>query len=169
MNHQANLPVSDPPRSEPNTSKELSTRAFHKYICFFITILSGFLQLKQGFGTTSLFDANYLSFVILIVAINVYGVLLIGSTYIRKARLNSNLAKIMDKISLLSGALALVLELVILVPALGLSALLFWIVCFVSFIAVYSYPYLKTLFARAVGGVAHAFEKLREYLPAASQ
>ncbi|CAL2250152.1 unnamed protein product [Prunus armeniaca] len=75
----------------------------------------------------------------------------------------------MDKICLLFGALALVLELVILVPALGLSALLLWIVCFVSFIAVYSYPYLKILFTRAVGGVVHAFKTLREYLPATSQ
>ncbi|CAL8168012.1 unnamed protein product [Prunus armeniaca] len=204
MNHQANLPVSDPPRSESNcmvtptglrsavpklclpfyflskivtsvlplkrikmlnTSRELSTRAFHKYICFVITILGVFFQLKQGSGKVSLFDEDYTSFVILIVAIIVYGGSLIGGTYIRKARLNLDLAIFMDKISLLFGALALVLELVILVPALGLSTLLFWIVCFGSFIAVYSYPFLKTLFTRAVGGVVHAFENLREYLP----
>ncbi|ONI19133.1 hypothetical protein PRUPE_3G260800 [Prunus persica] len=152
-----------------NTSREPSIRAFHKYICFVITILAVFLQLKQESGTISLFDADYPSFVILIVAIIIYGWSLIGGTYIRQAHLNSDLAKFIDNISLLSGALALVLELVILVPALGLFTLLFWIVCFVSFIAVYSYPYLKTLFTRTVGGVVHAFEKLREYLPSTSQ
>ncbi|CAL8141026.1 unnamed protein product [Prunus armeniaca] len=166
MNHQANLPISDPPRSEPNTTKELSTRAFHKYICFVITILGVLFQLKQGSGKISLFDTDYTSFVILIVAIIVYGGSLICGTYIRQARLNLDLAIFMDKISLLFGALVLVLELVILVPALGLSALLFWIVCFVSFIAVYSYAFLKTLFTRAVGGVVHAFENLKEYLSA---
>ncbi|ONI19134.1 hypothetical protein PRUPE_3G260900, partial [Prunus persica] len=148
---------------------ELSTRRFHQYICFVITILGVFFQLKQGSGKISLFDANYLSFVILIVAIIVYGGSLIGATYIRQAHPNSDLAKFMDNISLLCGALVFVLELVILVPALGLSALLFWIGCFVSFIAVYLYPYLKTLFTRTVGGVVHAFKKLKEYLPTALQ
>ncbi|KAH0994297.1 hypothetical protein GBA52_018161 [Prunus armeniaca] len=66
----------------------------------------------------------------------------------------------MSKISFLFGVLALVLKLVVLVPALGVASLLFWLVWFVGFVAVYSYPHVKTLFTKEVG----AFEKLKEYL-----
>lgn len=128
-------------------------------------MLGVLLQLKQGAGTKSLFVTDYPTIVILIVVLIVYSGSLIGSTYIRQAHLiNSDLGKFMSKISLLFGALALVLELVILVPALGVAALLFWIGWFVSFVAVYSYPYVKTLYKSAVAGVVQAFEKLKEYL-----
>ncbi|PQM40499.1 hypothetical protein Pyn_15174 [Prunus yedoensis var. nudiflora] len=123
-------------------------------------MLGVLLQLKQGAGTKSLFDTDYQTIVILIVVLIVYNGSLIGGTYIRHAHLiNSDLGKFMSKISLLFGALALGLELVILVPALGVAALLFWLIWFVGFV-VYSYPYVETLFTKAVG----AFEKLKEYL-----
>ncbi|CAL2250155.1 unnamed protein product [Prunus armeniaca] len=98
-------------------------------------MLGVLLQLKQGSGTTSLFDTHHQTVVILIVALVVYGGSLIGSAYIHQAHLD-----------------------------LGLAALLFWIFWFVTFVAVYSYPYVKTLFTSAVAGVVHAFEKLDEYL-----
>ncbi|PQP97624.1 hypothetical protein Pyn_18228 [Prunus yedoensis var. nudiflora] len=124
-----------------------------------MAILAGLLQLKQGAGKKSLFDTDYPTIVILIVALILYSGSLIGGIYIRQAH-SINLGKFMSKISLLFGALALVLELVILVPALGVASLLFWLVWFVGFVAVYSYPYVKTLFTKAVG----AFERLKEYL-----
>ncbi|CAL2249747.1 unnamed protein product [Prunus armeniaca] len=127
-------------------------------------MLGVFFQLKQTAGTTSLFETDYLTLVILIVALIIYGGTLIGSTYILYTHLSLDLAKFMSNISLLFGALVLVLELVILVPNLGLGALLFWVVWFVSFVVVYSSPYVKTLFTSAVGGVVQAFEKLKEYL-----
>ncbi|KAL6287568.1 hypothetical protein ACE6H2_011958 [Prunus campanulata] len=127
-------------------------------------MLGVFLQLKQAAGTTSLFDTDYLTLVILIVALIIYKGTLIGSTYIHYADLNLDLAKFMSNISLLFGALALVLELVILVPNLGLGALFFWFIWFVSFVVVYASPYVKTLFTSAVGGVVQAYEKLKEYL-----
>ncbi|CAL8141036.1 unnamed protein product [Prunus armeniaca] len=65
-------------------------------------------------------------------------------------------------ISLLFGALAVVLELMILVLALGVAALLFWIGCLVCFVAVN--PYVKILYKSVVAGVVQAFEKLKEYL-----
>ncbi|CAL9014357.1 unnamed protein product, partial [Prunus brigantina] len=163
MNHQASLPVSDPPRSEP-ISKERSTKAVHKYIFFLISMLGVLLQLKQGARMTSLFDTNYATIVILIVALTLYGGSLIGSTYIHQARLNSDLEKFMTKISLLFGTLALVLELVILVPNLGLAALLLWIVCFISFVALYTWLYVKILYKFAFAGVVYGFKKLKEYV-----
>ncbi|CAL2250160.1 unnamed protein product [Prunus armeniaca] len=116
MNHQTNIPVSDPLRSEGSTSKERSTRELQEHIFSFITMLAGLLQLKQG-----VFDTDYLTLASLVVALIVYRSSLIGPTYIRQAHPNSDMAKLMDKISLPFRALALVLELVILVPVLGLS------------------------------------------------
>ncbi|CAL8141054.1 unnamed protein product [Prunus armeniaca] len=107
------------------------------------------------------FETDYPTIVILIVVLIVYCGSLIGGTYIHQAHLiNSDLGKFMSKISFLFGVLALVLKLVVLVPALGVASLLFWLVWFVGFVAVYSYPHVKTLFTKAVG----AFEKLKEYL-----
>ncbi|CAL9014066.1 unnamed protein product [Prunus brigantina] len=165
MNRQASNPVSvSGPLPAEATSKEPYIRALHKYIVSLITMLGVFLQLKQEGGMTSLFDTDYPTFVILIIALIIYGGSLIGSTYILYADLNPDLAKFMSNISLLFGALALVLELVILVPNLGLGFLFFWDIWFVSFVVFYSSPYSKTLFTSVVGGVVQAFEKLKEYL-----
>ncbi|PQM40492.1 hypothetical protein Pyn_15167 [Prunus yedoensis var. nudiflora] len=127
-------------------------------------MLGVFLQLKQGAGMTSLFNTYYITLVILIVTLILYGGSLIGGTYILQAHLNSDLAKFMTKISLFLGALAVVLELKILVPDLGLAALIFWIVCFMSFVALYSWVYVKTLYKSAFAGVVYGFEKLKEYV-----
>ncbi|CAL8141016.1 unnamed protein product [Prunus armeniaca] len=97
-------------------------------------MLGVLFQLKQGVGATSLFNTDYLTVVILIVALVIYGRSLIGTTYISQAHLNLDLEKFMSNISLLFGLVSVVLELVILVPDLGLAALFFWIVWFVSFV-----------------------------------
>ncbi|KAI5314224.1 hypothetical protein L3X38_043400 [Prunus dulcis] len=123
-------------------------------------MLGVLIQLKQGARTKSLFDTDYPTVVILIVVLIVYSGSLIGQAHL----INSDLGKFMSKISLLFGALTLVLELVILVPALGVAALLFWICWFVSFVAVYSYPYVKTLYKSVVAGVVEFFENLKECL-----
>ncbi|ONI19136.1 hypothetical protein PRUPE_3G261100 [Prunus persica] len=116
MNHQINIPVGNPLRSEASTSRERSTRELHEHIFSFIAMLAGLLQLKQG-----VFDTDYLTLVSLVVALIIFCGSLIGSTYIRQAHPNSDLAKLMDKISLPFGALALVFELVILCTGFRVS------------------------------------------------
>ncbi|KAI5340906.1 hypothetical protein L3X38_020180 [Prunus dulcis] len=142
-----------------STSKEHSSRELHTYIFASIAVLGGFLQLKQG-----VFDTDYHTLVIIVVALMGYIGSLIGSIYIRQAHPNSDLAKWMDKISLPFGALTLVLELVIPFRVLGLAFLCIWIVWFASFVANYLFMCLKTMYESAVTGVVEAFEKLKEYL-----
>ncbi|KAB2614446.1 hypothetical protein D8674_041030 [Pyrus ussuriensis x Pyrus communis] len=120
----------------------------HKYISSLITMLGIFIQLKQGAKNESLVDTNYPTMVSIIVAILTYGGSLIGFR-----GPNSCLAKsIINKISLLFGTLTLILEAVILVPGLGLVALFFWVVWFVSIVH------------DAVASVGHTFGKLKEHL-----
>ncbi|XP_008229418.1 PREDICTED: uncharacterized protein LOC103328784 [Prunus mume] len=116
------------------------------------------LSLKQQrAGMASLLDIDDPNFVRISVALTFFGGSSIGH-YILEASPNSNWGKFMSRLSLLFGALTYILVLGILLPALEIPSLLFWIICFVSFIAVSSYPYLKTLFTGAVG----AFENLQE-------
>ncbi|CAN6708553.1 unnamed protein product [Malus baccata var. baccata] len=115
----------------------------HKYISSLITMLGIFIQLKQGAKNESLFDTNYPT--------------MVGP--------NSCLAEsIINKISLLFGTLALILEVVILVPGLGLAALFFWVVWFVSVVAKYACKYLEALYKSAVASVVRTFDKLKEHL-----
>ncbi|CAL9014358.1 unnamed protein product, partial [Prunus brigantina] len=148
--------------NQNSINKETSTKALHKYIFYLITMLGVLLQLKQG--ASSLFDTDYPTVVILILALVVYGGSLIGATYINQDHLYLNLEKFMTKISLLFGAVSVVLELVILVPNLGLAALFFWIVWFVSFVGEYTCLYLETLYKSAIARIVQAFEKLKEYV-----
>ncbi|KAM1411047.1 hypothetical protein ACFX1X_023981 [Malus domestica] len=102
----------------------------------------------------------------LIVTLIAYIGSLIGSIILHvQARLNSDLAEsIINKISLLLGTLALILEVVILVPSLGLVAGFFWVVWFVKVVVEYVCEYLKTLYENAVASVVHSFGKLRDNL-----
>ncbi|CAN6708545.1 unnamed protein product [Malus baccata var. baccata] len=129
-------------------------------------MLGIFLQLKQGAGNESLFDTDYLTMVSLIVSLIAYGGSLIGSRILPiQARFIPDLAEsVINKISLLFGTLALILEVVILVPGLGLVALFFWVVCFVNVVAEYACEYLKKLYKSAVASVVHTFGKLKDYL-----
>ncbi|CAL8141064.1 unnamed protein product [Prunus armeniaca] len=129
-------------------------------------MLGVLLQLKQGAGTTSLFDTHHQTVVILIVALVVYGGSLIGSTYTPP-----EFVKFVNALSLSFGALTIILELMILVPNLGSAALLVWLFCVVSFVAIYLYRNVKELsktsaelFKRAVGGIVGACQNLINYL-----
>ncbi|KAB2614447.1 hypothetical protein D8674_041031 [Pyrus ussuriensis x Pyrus communis] len=107
------------------SSEERSTMVLHKYISSLITMLGIFIQLKQGAKNESLFDTNYPTMVSLIVAILVYGGSLIGFR-----GPNSCLVKsIINKISLLFGTLAVVLEVVILVCRASHPIPLGYLVC----------------------------------------
>ncbi|XP_048434621.1 uncharacterized protein LOC125474687 [Pyrus x bretschneideri] len=100
--------VSAPRRSEleGTSDEERSTMVLHKYISSLITMLGIFIQLKQGAKNESLFDTSYPTIVSLMVAILAYGGSLIGFR-----GPNSCLAEsIINKISLLLGTLAVVLE-----------------------------------------------------------
>ncbi|TQD70605.1 hypothetical protein C1H46_043857 [Malus baccata] len=167
MDRVPDIAVSVPLHSElEGTSQERSTNVLHTYICSLITMLGGFLQLKQGVRNESLFDTNYPTMVSLIVAIITYVGSLIGSRILHiQARPNSNLAESMiDKISLLFGTLAFILEVMILVPGLGIVTLLFWVVWFVNVVVEYACKYLEPLYQCVVASVVHTFGKLKEHL-----
>ncbi|KAB2610315.1 hypothetical protein D8674_018347 [Pyrus ussuriensis x Pyrus communis] len=167
MDRVPDIVVGVPLHSElEGTSQERSTNVLHTYICSLITMLGGFLQLKQGVRNESLFDTNYPTMVSLIVALIAYVGSLIGSRILHvQARPNSNLAaSIINKISLLFGTLALILEVVTLVPGLGIVSLFFWDVWFVNVVVEYSYEYLETLYQCVVASVVHTFGKLKEHL-----
>ncbi|CAN6708550.1 unnamed protein product [Malus baccata var. baccata] len=124
-------------------------------------MLGIFIQLKQGAKNESLFDTNYPTMVSLIVTILAYGGSLIGYK-----GPNSCLAEsIINKISLLFGTLVVVLEVVILVPVLGLVAGLLWVVWFVKVVRNdYIFKYLKMLYENAIALVVHTLGKLKDYL-----
>ncbi|CAL8141072.1 unnamed protein product [Prunus armeniaca] len=127
------------------------------------------LSLMQQAGMASLFDTNHQIFVMLIVALTVYGLTIIGSTYILDTP--PEFVKFVNTLSLSFGALTIILELMILVPNLGSVALLVWLFWVVSFVAVYLYRNVKELsktsaelFKRAVGGIVDACQNLINYL-----
>ncbi|XP_048434950.1 uncharacterized protein LOC125474857 [Pyrus x bretschneideri] len=166
MNRVPDIAISVPLDFElEGTSEERSTKV-HKYICSFIAMLGGFLQLKQGAKNESLFNTNYPAMVSLIIALTAYIGSLIGSRILHvQAHPNSYLAEsIINKISLLLGILVLILEVVILVPGLGLVAGFFWVVWFVKVVVEYACEYLKTLDENAVASVLHTFGKLKDFL-----
>ncbi|PQM37185.1 uncharacterized protein Pyn_39941 [Prunus yedoensis var. nudiflora] len=141
------------------TSKEPAISELPKYILSLITMQVAVLSLRrQRAGMPSLLDIDEPNFGS--VALTLFGGSSIGAAYILKARPNSNWGKFMSTLGLLFGALTYILVLVILVPDLETPALLCWIFCFLIFIGVSSYPYLKTLFTGAVG----AFENLQDFV-----
>ncbi|KAB2610321.1 hypothetical protein D8674_018353 [Pyrus ussuriensis x Pyrus communis] len=113
------------PLLKSRQDQERSTNVLHTYICSLITMLGGFLRLKQGVRNESLFDTDYPTMVSLIIALITYVGSLIGSRILHvQACPNSDLAEsIIYKISLLFGSLALILEVVILVPGFLLGCL----------------------------------------------
>ncbi|XP_048434719.1 uncharacterized protein LOC125474783 isoform X2 [Pyrus x bretschneideri] len=165
MDRVPDVAVSVPLHTEIEGSKERFEKV-HKYICSFIVMLGGFLPLKQGARNESLFDTDYPAMVSLIVALIAYGGLLIASRILHvQAHPNSDLAESMiNKISLLFGTLALILEIVILVPGLGKVAGFFWVGWFLKVVAEYASEYLKTLYESAVALVVRTFDKLEDYL-----
>ncbi|RXH69266.1 hypothetical protein DVH24_037050 [Malus domestica] len=166
MNRVPHVAVNVPLRLElEGTSEECSTKV-HKYICSLIAILGGFLQLKQGARNESMFNIDYPSMVSLVIVLIAYIGSLIGSRILHvRARPHLDLAEsFINKISLLLGTLALILEVVILVPGLGLVVGFFWVVWFVKVVVEYAWEYLKALYEKVVASVVHTFGKLKEYL-----
>ncbi|RXH69265.1 hypothetical protein DVH24_037049 [Malus domestica] len=101
----------------------------------------------------------------LIIALIAYVGSQIGSRILHiQARPNLDLAESIINKSLLFGTLALILEVVILVPSLGIVALFFWAVWFVNVVAEYAYKYLETLYQSVIASVVHTFGKLKEHL-----
>ncbi|RXH69250.1 hypothetical protein DVH24_037034 [Malus domestica] len=151
-------------RRPPRQRYPIDNSPVHKYICSLIAMLGDFLQLKQGVRNESLFSTDYPVMVFLIVTLIAYIGSLIGSIILRvQAHPNLDLAEsIINKISLLLGTLALVLEVVILVPGLGLVAGFFWVVWFVKIVIEYACEYLKTLYKNPVASIVHSFWRLSE-------
>ncbi|CAN6708507.1 unnamed protein product [Malus baccata var. baccata] len=166
MDRVPDIAVSVPLHIELEGTSEEHFGKVHKYICSLIAMLGGFLPLKQGAKNESLFDTDYAAMMSLIVALIAYGGLLIASRILHvQAHPNSDLVESMiNKISLLFGTLALILEVVILVPGLGKVAGFFWVGWFVKVVAEYVSEYLKTLYESAVALVVHTFGKLQDYV-----
>ncbi|CAN6571937.1 unnamed protein product [Malus baccata var. baccata] len=84
---------------------------------------------------------------------------------ILQARENTDLSEFMDKISLSSGTLAITLELLIMVPALGWFTITAWSICLVIAVTK-SYReiavVLKRLYQRALEHLLQVFDKLKE-------
>ncbi|XP_050136721.1 uncharacterized protein LOC126612365 [Malus sylvestris] len=112
--------------------RQSSSRALHKRIIFAVPTLAGFIQLRYGAGAAEyLLSTEYDMLVALIVAIVVYISSWALAVKIFPARENPDLSEFMDKISLWSGTLAITLELLIIVPALGWFAMAAWSICLV--------------------------------------
>ncbi|KAM2416712.1 hypothetical protein ACFX1W_023641 [Malus domestica] len=146
--------------------RQSSSKALHKRIIFAIPTLAGFIQLRYGAGAAEyLLSTEYDMLVALIVAIVVYISSWALSVKIFPARENPNLSDFMDKISLWSGTLAITLELLIIVPALGWFAMAAWSICLVIAVTK-SYheiaDVLKSLYQRAREQLLQVFDKLKE-------
>ncbi|VVA38756.1 PREDICTED: PRUPE_3G261100 [Prunus dulcis] len=192
MNHQANLPVSDPSRSEPGKGLSTNTgmnqganlptpsshatseqqerrhhgsskKELHKCISSAITMLAALLPINHGAEVASLFVTDRVTMLAFIVALLVY----FGSyaAKILQAHDNPDLAEVMDKISLLSGTFALNLELLITVPALGWFAIFVWSIC-LAIVVSKSYHQsaveVRRLYQSGAEEFAHASDKLKE-------
>ncbi|KAM1058898.1 hypothetical protein ACFX2B_023487 [Malus domestica] len=143
-----------------------SSKALHKRIIFAIPTLAGFIQLRYGAGAAEyLLSTEYDMLVALIVAIVVYISSWALAVKIFPARENPDLSEFMDKISLSSGTLAITLELLIIVPALGWFAIAAWSICLVIAVT-NSYheiaDVLKSLYQRAREQLLQVFDKLKE-------
>ncbi|CAL9014348.1 unnamed protein product [Prunus brigantina] len=107
--------------------------ALHKYNFFLLGMLGLLLQLKSG-TIASPFVRNYVTVLTFTVDLFVYAASLATVKILdHQASINDpDLSEFMDNVSLLSGALASVLLLLILVPALGWLSLLLWAIYFVK-------------------------------------
>ncbi|KAM1076177.1 hypothetical protein ACFX19_024139 [Malus domestica] len=146
--------------------RQSSSKALHKRIIFAIPTLAGFIQLRYGAGAAVyLWSTEYGTLVALIVAIVVYISSWALAVKIFPARENPDLSEFMDKISLSSGTLAITLELLIIVPALGWFAMAAWSICLVIAVTK-SYheiaDVLKSLYQTALEQLLQVFKKLKE-------
>ncbi|RXH69256.1 hypothetical protein DVH24_037040 [Malus domestica] len=181
MNHQAaNLPANSSlpgvrkgrhsclPKKIVTSTNEVQKRhhsaakAGHKIISAFMILLAGLLKLKIDAGITPLPVRDKDTVLSFIVAATIY--------YASLAVKNEDdgdpdLAKFLQMISLLSGPLALILEMVIIFPAFGCFGVMVWIICFVITVAK-SYQLIaavvKGLYRSAVTELDLVFDKLKK-------
>ncbi|KAB2610338.1 hypothetical protein D8674_018370 [Pyrus ussuriensis x Pyrus communis] len=172
-----NLPVtgssstSSSPSHHPTSTagehyRQSSSKALHKRIIFAIPTLAGFIQLRYGAGAAVyLLSTEYDTLLALIVAIVVYISSWALAVKIFSARENPDLSEFMDNISLSSGTLAITLELLIIVPALGWFTIAVWSICLVIAVTK-SYheiaDVLKCSYQRALEQLLQVFDKLKE-------
>ncbi|KAL6125661.1 hypothetical protein ACLB2K_073716 [Fragaria x ananassa] len=127
-------------------------RELHEYIFMpLIGILGLLLQVKHAAESASLFVTEHVTMLTFIVVFIVYFGLLTVKLFSRPTR-NSNMAKFMTNITLLSGSLASILLLKILVPAYGWLALFFWMIYLIRDVVT------KKSYWRAL---VHVFRKVR--------
>ncbi|CAL9014345.1 unnamed protein product [Prunus brigantina] len=135
----ANISVNPPPPQRLEDTREEeeegqnSLGALHKYNFFLLGMLGLLLQLKSG-TIASPFVRNYVTVLMFTVDLFVYVASLATVKILdHQAAINDpDLSEFMDNVSLLSGTLASVLLLLILVPALGWLSLLLWAIYFVK-------------------------------------
>ncbi|RXH69254.1 hypothetical protein DVH24_037038 [Malus domestica] len=126
-----------------------------------MALLAGLLKLKIDAGITPLPVIDKVTVLTFIVAATIY----YASLAVKNQDDDSDLAKLMQMISLLSGPLALVLEVVIIFPAFGWFGVMAWIL-FSVITVTKSYELiagvLKRLYRSAVEELVHVFDKLKE-------
>ncbi|KAB2613798.1 hypothetical protein D8674_036114 [Pyrus ussuriensis x Pyrus communis] len=137
-----------------------SQPAAHKCIFRLLNILGVLLQVKHATGNLpSPFVTDHKTVVMLIADLLTYSGTL-ETAKILQASNKANIYELMNNISLLCGTLALVLQVLLLVPAFGWFTLACWAVYFVI-IGTKSYQTLKTLCTDAVPYVR---DKMKEVM-----
>ncbi|XP_050102641.1 uncharacterized protein LOC126582544 [Malus sylvestris] len=135
-----------------------SLPAAHNCI-FHLLNMFGVLQVKQATGNLpSPFVTDHNTVIMLIADLLTYAGTL-ETTKILQASNNTNIYELMNNISLLCGTLALVLMVLLLVPAFGWFTLACWALYFVI-IVTKSYQTLRTLCTTATGYVRHKYQTL---------
>ncbi|RXH89505.1 hypothetical protein DVH24_021214 [Malus domestica] len=140
-----------------------SPPAAHKRIFHLLNILGVLLQVKHATGNLpSPFVTDHNTVVMLIAVLLIY-VGTLQTANILQASNNTNTYEVMNNISLLCGTLALVLMVLLLVPAFGWFTLACWALYFVI-IATKSFQILRGLCTDAVGYVRDKMKELRRRL-----
>jgi len=140
-----------------------SPPAAHELIFYSINSLGVLLQVKHATGNLpSPFVTDHNTVVILIAALLTYAGTL-QTANILQASNNTNRYELMNNISLLCGTLALVLLVLLLVPAFGWFTLACWAVYF-AIIGTKSFQILRGLCTAAVGYVSDKMKELMRRL-----
>ncbi|KAL6139814.1 hypothetical protein ACLB2K_058115 [Fragaria x ananassa] len=140
-----------------------SVLALHKCIVSLVTILGLCLQLEFANASALVTDCRRTILMKLFITdISLYfGLLSVMILQINQS--NRDFGEFMNKIGVLLGTLASILELLILFPPFGCVTLFFWSICFVT-VAIKSYRYWKTLCESALAGLSRAYEKLKDLI-----
>ncbi|CAN6574840.1 unnamed protein product [Malus baccata var. baccata] len=154
----------NPPQISAGSTMEEGGRyksppAAHKCIFHLLNILGVLLQVKLATGNLpSPFVTDHNTVVMLIAVLLTY-VGTLRTANILRASNNTSIYEVMNNISLLCGTLALVLLVLLLVPAFGWFTLACWALYFVI-IATKSFQILRGLCTAAVGYVREKYQTL---------